>query len=209
MIVSDMFGEINWGAFLIALMVVELTPGPNMGWLAALSAKAGKTVGMKAVAGVTLGLTIQMLAAAFGLSAILAGSSVLYEILRWGGVAFMLYLAWESWVESGQASPAQTDGSQNFYRGLAANLLNPKALVFYIAVVSQFADPSASPIWLQTIVLGTVHLVIAFAIHVAVVLAASHVTSGLDRWRQSLGVRVMFAMALVLIAVWIAFSTRL
>ncbi len=209
MIAFEMFGELNWGAFLIALTVVELTPGPNMGWLAALSAKSGKAVGMKAVGGVTLGLTIQMLAAAFGLSAILAGSSVLYEVLRWGGVAFMLYLAWESWVESGQAAPAQTNGSENFYRGLVANLLNPKALVFYIAVVSQFADPHASPIWLQTLVLGSVHLVISLIIHVAVVLAASHVTSGLDRWRQSLGIRVMFALALVLIAVWIAFSTRL
>lgn len=202
-----MLAGINWSAFLIALFVVELTPGPNMGWLATLSAKAGRKTGLRAVAGVTLGLTLQMFAAAFGLSAILAGSDMLYQGLRWAGVTFMLYLAWESWTENGEPSPSRAHGPSGFYRGLIANLLNPKALVFYLAVVSQFANPAQGKVWLQTIVLGSIHLVIALIIHIAIVLGASRLGTSLERWRTSMPVRAMFALALVFIAIWIAVST--
>ncbi len=202
-----MFADLNWTAFLIALIIVEITPGPNMGWLATLSARSGFRAGIRAVAGVTLGLTIQMLAAALGLAAILASSAPLYEVLRWSGVAFMLYLAWETWSEESEPSPGQAHGSENFYRGLIANLLNPKALIFYLAVVGQFVDPERGQLWLQTMVLGSIHLVVSLLIHVAIVFAGARMASGLERWRTSIAVRAGFAFLLVMIAIWIAIST--
>ena len=73
-----MLGHVDWPAFLIAMAAVELTPGPNMGWLGTLSAKSGRRAGMTAVAGVTLGLLVQLVAAATGLSALLSESPILY-----------------------------------------------------------------------------------------------------------------------------------
>lgn len=203
-----MFAHIDWPAFLIAMFAVELTPGPNMGWLATLSARAGRGHGMKAVAGITLGLVFQLVAAATGLSALLAGSIFLYEALRWAGVAFMLFLAWEAFQDDGSAAPVQANKLAGFNRGLIANILNPKALVFYLVIVGQFADPTAGHLWLQIIALGCIHILVSVLIHVAIVLAGDRMGDLFEKWRTSLTVRVCFTLALVIIAAWIAVSTH-
>jgi len=202
-----MLGHVDWLAFLIAMAAVELTPGPNMGWLAALSAKSGRRAGMMAVAGVTLGLFVQLVAAATGLSALLGQSPILYESLRWAGVAFMLYLAWEAFSDMGSASALRNDGREGFRRGLVANLLNPKALVFYLVIVGQFADPAAGPIWMQIVILGLIHLAVAIVVHVSIVLMGASLGAAFERWRTSLPARIGFALALVAIAIWIGVST--
>ena len=202
-----MFDGLNWGAFLIALTIVELTPGPNMGWLATLSARAGFKAGLRAMLGVTLGLALQVVAAVVGLSAILVGSPVLYESLRWAGVAFMLFLAWESWMDGRDPSPGIVHQRGNFRHGLIANLLNPKALIFYIAVLGQFADPARGSLAIQTIVLGSIHLVLATAVHLFIIVMGARLGDALERWRTSLIVRASFSAALVLIAIWLAVST--
>ena len=202
-----MFEGLNWSAFLIALAVIELTPGPNMGWLATLSARVGFQAGLRAVLGVTLGLAIQVIAAAIGLAALLASSLFLYESLRWAGVAFMLYLAWESWRDGAEPSPGLVHGFGNFRHGVVANLLNPKALVFYIAIVGQFADPGRGNLAAQTLILGAIHLFMATLIHLAIIIMGARLGDVLERWRKSLVVRAGFALALVLIAIWLAVST--
>ncbi|KJS39912.1 MAG: hypothetical protein VR74_00170 [Hyphomonas sp. BRH_c22] len=202
-----MLGHVDWLAFLIAMAVVELTPGPNMGWLAALSAKSGRHAGMMAVAGITLGLLVQLVAAATGLSTLLAGSPVVYESLRWAGVAFMLYLAWEAFADTGSESAVNGDGPAGFRRGLVANLLNPKALVFYLLIVGQFADPALGAIWIQILLLGLIHVILAILVHVGIVLLGARLGAVLEQWRTSLPVRLGFALALVGIAVWIGIST--
>lgn len=202
-----MFEGMNWSAFWLAMAVVELTPGPNMGWLTTLSAHSGRAAGLRAVAGVTLGMTLQLIAALIGLSALIAGSPTAYEALRWAGVAFMLYLAWEAWQIEGESSPGTLHTAENFRRGLIANLLNPKALVFYVAVVGQFADASRGALWPQILILGILHVFLAFLVHVGVVLLGASLGQSLDRWRNSLPVRLLFAACLVGIAVWIAILT--
>ena len=85
---SDPFG-LTWAAiagFALTSMLIELTPGPNMAYLAVVSATQGRRPGFAAVAGVALGLSIVGLAAALGLAALIGASPVLYQALRWGGV---------------------------------------------------------------------------------------------------------------------------
>lgn len=202
-----MFEGLNWTAFIVAMLIVEITPGPNMGWLATLSAQAGRRVGLKAVAGVTLGLTVQMFAAAAGVSTLLANSDWLYEALRWGGIAFMVYLAWRSWVETGENSPAKSDSAENFRRGLIANLLNPKALVFYVAVVGQFANAERGSLWLQIITLGSIHLMVSLIVHIAIVLLGARLGGHVQSLQNTLAVRAGFAISLLAVAFWIAIST--
>ncbi|MEZ5953755.1 MAG: LysE family translocator [Hyphomonas sp.] len=202
-----MLSHVDWPAFLFAMLVVELTPGPNMGWLATLSARRGRAAGMRAVAGITLGLALQLAAAATGLSGLLAGSVLLYELLRWAGVAFMVYLAWEAFRDDGSAAPGIGHGPSGFRRGLVANLLNPKALAFYLVVVGQFAHPSGGLIWLQIFALGGIHLLMSVLVHTTIVMLGDGLGAALERWRTSLAVRIAFAIALLTISAWIAYST--
>ncbi|MBL3705148.1 LysE family translocator [Sulfitobacter sp. BDSS02] len=191
---------------MIAMFVIELTPGPNMGWLAALSAQTGRRAGMIAVLGITIGLSVQVVAAATGLSAIAAASDWLYHLLRWAGVGYMVYLAWCAWAESAEGVPPIRDENA-FRRGLISNLLNPKALVFYMVVIGQFTSPQAGPIWLQTLLLGGLHVLTALIVHSAIVLLGAMIGTRLASWQSSVPVRLAFALSLLAIAIWIAIST--
>src|ERR1700754_3707386 len=91
-------------AFALTSLVIEITPGPNMTYLAALSLSSGMRTGFAAVAGIALGLMTYGVIAAFGLAAVIDNSPLLYGVLRWGGVAFLLWLAWEAWPGNEQAS---------------------------------------------------------------------------------------------------------
>jgi threonine/homoserine/homoserine lactone efflux protein len=202
-----MLDHVDWAAFLIAMAAVELTPGPNMGWLAALSAQRGRRAGMLAVCGIALGLSAQLIAAATGLSALLSELPLLYETLRWAGVAFMVFLAYEAWHDTSTPSPLNRTNAEGFWRGLVANLLNPKALVFYLVVVGQFASPRAGPLWQQIVALGILHVALATVIHTFIVLLGARLGSTLETYRTAPAMRASFALMMLGIALWIAVST--
>jgi len=120
--------------FLITTMLIELTPGPNMAWLALTSATQGKRSGFAAVAGIATGLAILALASAMGLAALAARSPFAFSLLRYAGVAYLLWLAWQTWVGEKDAAANQIDATAMaawFRHGLLLNLLNPKAAVFF------------------------------------------------------------------------------
>ena len=113
--------------------------------------------------------------AALGLAALVSSSSLLYEALRWAGFAYLMWLAWEGWQGAMETSPArpQIDEADSafFKRGLITNLLNPKAAVFYIAVLPRFVE-AGIPVLGQTLFLSVFYVSIATAIHGAIVLVA-------------------------------------
>ena len=96
-------------AFAATCLVIELAPGPNMAYLAVLSASKGRRAGFAATLGIALGLLIVGLAAALGLTAIITNSRWVYEALRWGGVFYLLWLAWEGWRGQEKTSPGNAD----------------------------------------------------------------------------------------------------
>jgi len=200
-------GGFDWLGFLVAVAIIELTPGPNMGWLAALTLREGKRPGLAAVAGIATGLALQLLAAVTGLTALIGGAPAVHAALHWAGIAFMLYLAWEAWSDTGSAGLAAVGQERGFRRGLIANVLNPKALAFYVLLINQFVRPEANtPVWLQSLMLGLIHLSVATLVHVAIVLAAGRLGQRLEEWRTSLGARLTFAVLLAAIAVWLALT---
>src|SRR5690606_17412999 len=87
-------------SFALASLLIELTPGPNMAYLAILAADRGKKAGLAAVGGVALGLALLGLLAVLGLGALLVEQPGLFQALRWAGVAYLLYLAWEAWSDA-------------------------------------------------------------------------------------------------------------
>ena len=199
-------------AFALTCVVIEITPGPNMAWLAALSLSRGWRTGLAAVAGVALGLSVYGIAAALGVAAIIENSSFLYEALRWGGVAYLLWLAWDAWSTADEVAPegASGDGHERFMafrRGLITNLLNPKAAVFYVAMLPDFVDIGAGRIATQTLTLSAIYVAIATLIHAGIVVSASRLRSVIDEPAQVRRIRRLLALALAAIAIWFAFST--
>jgi threonine/homoserine/homoserine lactone efflux protein len=197
--------------FALTCVVIEITPGPNMGYLAALALSRGWRAGVAAVAGVALGLTIYGLAAALGLAALIERSPLLYEVLRWAGIAYLGWLAWDAWSEPDEIAPDAAGGHDGalgtaFRRGLLTNLLNPKAGIFYVAMVPTFVT-SGTDVLAQTLLLSGIFVVIATAIHSSIVLLASRLHDYLadPAWRRP--VRRVLALALAGIAIWFAFST--
>lgn len=192
-------------AFAVVCAIAELTPGPNMAWLSLVSASQGRRVGFAAVAGVCLGLAVVGLAAALGLAAIIANSSFAYEVLRWAGIGYFLYLAWEAWPSANEARSDDgdgTDASGAFQRGLITNLLNPKAGVFFVAILPSFVEPGGN-ISAQTIVLSMVFVVIATFIHAAIVALAGFARPWLADPQRLAPAKRLFAVTLAGIAFWL------
>ena len=199
-------------AFALTCVIIEITPGPNMTYLAALSLSNGMRTGFAAVAGIALGLLTYGVTAALGLAALIDTSPLLYGLLRWTGVAYLLWLAWESWASEREASPGVIDGDDDrpwlaFRRGLITNLLNPKAAVFYVAVLPEFVRADGSPVVLQTLTLSVVYVGIATAIHSAIVALAGTLQATVATGNRRRTIRRGLALALVGIAVWFAIST--
>lgn len=198
--------------FLLAVSLIELTPGPNMGWLALVSLERGRCAGFAAVAGVTLGLAVWMLAAAFGLTEALMVWPPLFQLIRWAGVLFLLWLAWEAWrpepatVDSGPVEAARW--RTLFLRGLTGNLLNPKAAVFYVGLLPTFMRPDHGSPLKQALTLGGLHLAVAIVVHMAIVLGAARAAPLLHARVQGAGLRALMAGGLVLVAAWMAWETR-
>jgi threonine/homoserine/homoserine lactone efflux protein len=194
--------------FLLTALLIELTPGPNMTYLALVSASEGRRAGFATVAGITLGLAAVGLIAAFGVTELIQSSATLYELLRWAGVVFLLYLAWEGWHTGTDVVSAPSRAAERYFvRGLITNLLNPKAGLFYISVLPTFIDQGRS-IAGQAVALTTMYVAVATTVHVAIVLLAGRLEPFLNDPRRELIARRLFSGLLAMIAIWFAWSTR-
>jgi len=194
----------SFAEFLIAAMVMEITPGPNMTWLALLSAREGRVAGFHAVAGIATGLTVLSIFAAIGAAALITTWPLLYTALRWGGVLFLLFLAWEAWIGEKDDANAVEPGRQ-FRRGLIVNLLNPKAAAVFIVVIPGFAGSDAPAGAL--IAMTLTYLAIATLAHVLIVAFAGSFERALADPRRERIVRRIFALALAGVAIWFTFGT--
>ena len=192
-------------SFLVTVLVLELTPGPNMAWLALLTATAGRRAGLAAVLGITLGLATQAVLAAMGAAVLMRAWPGLYEALHLAGVAFLFCLAFESWRDSG--NPAHhlpgggEDGAAGFRRGLVTNLLNPKAALLFITVLPGFvaADDAG---WAGAL-LSVIYLAVALAVHLGIVLAAGALRGSLADPLVSVRMHRVQALTLAAVALWL------
>ncbi|OYV37582.1 MAG: hypothetical protein B7Z81_05820 [Acidocella sp. 20-61-6] len=194
-------------AFCLTCLLVELTPGPNMTYLALLSMQKGRRAGFAAAIGVAIGLAGAGLAAGLGLSEIISASPLLYQALRWAGVVYFFYLAWESWhTDTRFDSTDIAAGRRFFLRGLFANLLSPKAFVFFAIVLPPFINPAAPP-ERQALILSAVYIAIASTIHVLIISLAGTLRPIIANQGLMATTGKGFAFALAGVGLWIAWST--
>lgn len=189
--------------FALAVLLIELTPGPNMAWLAGLAAVEGRRAGMAATAGVAIGLLLNGVFAALGLATLLQTMPGLLTGLRLAGAAMMVFLAVETWRSAGQpvlAARASASSAQRpFYTGALINLLNPKAYIFFVVVVPQFLGTAALTL-ANAVFLALVSTVIATIIHLAIVLAGSKAHAWLSDPARTRVTRRAFALVMLGVA---------
>ncbi len=208
-----MAGSNTWVAFLLTVALLELTPGPNMGYLAALTVQHGRPAGFAAIFGITLGLLVYLGGSVLGLTEIIGREPALYEVLRWAGVGYMLWMAWDAWREASDADVAVLPPIAPVvlaWRGFLANILNPKVAMFYVTLLPAFVPETAVNPAASAFGLGCVHVAVSIAVHIAIVLAAGQAAAALAGGGARLVmVRRGLAAGLVAIAVWLGYATRL
>lgn len=198
---------INWFEFAIAVLVIELTPGPNMAWLAALSLAEGRRAGWVATAGIGIGLALNAMLAALGLVELLSVRPGLQSGLRWAGVALMLWLAWQAWREADMVAKATEPrgAGRHFVSGLLVNLFNPKALLFFVVVVPPFLG-GAAPSIPQAMGFAAISVGLATAVHLAIVAGGARTHGLISDPRRMQKVRRVMALIMLGVALWLASS---
>lgn len=173
-------------AFGLVAFGLAATPGPNMIYLISRSLSQGPRAGLISLIGVGIGFIIYMLLAAFGITAIMVAVPYAYDALRFAGAGYLLYLAWQA-LKPGGRSPFQVrelpqDSPRKLVlMGLMTNLLNPKAAMLYLALLPQFIDPARGSVLLQSIVLGSMQIVISMLINGIIAVTAGSISSFLAR----------------------------
>ncbi len=142
--------------FMAAAVVLYLTPGADMMFTIASGISGGSRAGLAAAFGISAGVLVHVTLAAAGLAVLLKTHPAAYTTIRLTGAGYLLYLAWASWNAKGDLSARR--GRSNvwraFRRGFVTNILNPKVALFVLALLPQFTDPAAGPVWHQILILG-------------------------------------------------------
>ena len=200
--------------FAAACLVLTATPGPDMLLIASRSVSQGKVSGFATLAGIQVGTYCHALAAALGLSQLFLAVPIAYDVVRYAGAAYLLYLAWQTFRSTGtllapMAGLRRHSIAVVFRQGLLTNLLNPKMALFVLALFPQFVDPHAGSVAVQIMLLATLLNLIGIAVNGAVILAASRLGQAISnrrRWRRL--PQFVLGTVFVALAARLAFDSR-
>lgn len=195
--------------FLIAALVVVLVPGTGVVYTVAIGMAQGRLASIAAAAGCTLGIVPSILASVIGVAALLHASALAFQALKFAGVAYLLYLAWQALRDGGplvpQAAGKGRRGALAIARtGILINVLNPKLSAFFLAFLPQFVDPASGTARLDMMALGAVFMAMTFIVFIGYGLFAAavgtHVLSSAT---------VLAWMRRAVAAVFVGFAARL
>lgn len=152
-----MIDPLTLAAFVPATLALNLTPGADMMFCVGQGLRSGPRAAWSASAGVAVGGLVHVLIAGAGLSALLAEWPLAFDIIRWVGVAYLLWLAYGALTAPAVAAelPPRRQRAA-FWSGLFVNLTNPKVILFVLAFVPQFIVPEAGPVIWQFALLGVI-----------------------------------------------------
>jgi threonine/homoserine/homoserine lactone efflux protein len=147
-----------WGLFVVASLVLLLTPGPAVLFIVARSVAQGRSAGLVSVLGIHLGTIVHIVAAAVGLSALLVSSALAFAIVKYLGAAYLIWMGIRTLLvkeSEAQTGDIPTGTLRRVFRdGFVVNLFNPKTAIFFLAFLPQFVDPARGGVHWQIIALG-------------------------------------------------------
>jgi len=152
--------------FVVTSALLVAIPGPAVLYVVAQSAHYGRVTGIVGVAGIATGALVHVAAAVVGLSSLLLSSAVAFEVVKYAGAAYLIYVGVRRLLardESLADAPAmQRSRRRVFTQGVVVNVLNPKVALFFVSLLPQFVDTTAGLVPLQLLVLGLTWVVVAF-----------------------------------------------
>lgn len=161
-------------AFVPAALALNLTPGADMMFCLGQGLRAGPRSAIAASAGISLGAFVHAGLAGLGLGAVVASVPIAFEVIRWIGVAYLLWLAFQALRHAGQVGDVPVTTPRRAFRaGLFVNLSNPKVILFVLAFVPQFVVPGAGSVLGQFLIFGAVLSLGGFIINAGVGVFAS------------------------------------
>jgi len=173
--------------FVTASLLLIVAPGPDIVFLVSQGAARGPRAGFVTAMGLAAGNLVHTVGAALGVSVIFQTSAVAFNVLKYAGAAYLLYLAWKAVRASGGAVEVSEPGAARkeslFWRAVLMNVLNPKVALFFLAFLPQFASPKVGPVWLQMIFYG-----LLFTFLVVIVFGAFGLFAGTaSQWMRRAG----------------------
>lgn len=177
--------------FLAAALLVALTPGPGIFYVAARTLAGGRLEGLASSFGTGVGGFVHVIAAAAGVSALVMASAEAFTGLKIAGAVYLIWLGVKTWQQAGIVNPIgieATGARRAFREGIVVEALNPKTAAFFLAFIPQFVDPSTN-IALQFIVLGTISVGLNTGVDVVVTYSAANARASLSK-RPSLIVKM-------------------
>lgn len=164
--------------FLLTAFVVVIAPGTGVIYTLALGLGQGKRAALWAALGCTFGIVPHLAAATFGLAALLHTSALLFQIVKYAGVVYLLYLAYQALKSDGALAVSSKTTTQSGWliarRGALINILNPKLSIFFLALLPPFLSGNAANATLEMATLGAVFMALTFAVFVLYGLFAAH-----------------------------------
>jgi threonine/homoserine/homoserine lactone efflux protein len=183
-------GTHDLALFAVTVFVLNATPGVDLAFTLVSTLRGGVRAGLAAAAGIAAGCVVHTLAAAFGLAALLAASAAAFNVVKWLGAAYLLWLAvgmlrtaWRrapATDETAAATLAPTRAGALFRQGFLTNVLNPKVALFFLALLPQFIDGDAANKTLAFLFLGAWFIVQGYVFLAALVV----LVAPLRRWRS-------------------------
>ncbi|MGC5030532.1 LysE family translocator [Micromonospora sp. DT229] len=171
--------------FLVAVLVICVTPGPDMLYILATSVSQGVRAGLVASVGMSLGMLVHTVLVSLGLAALMAAVPVLFDVIKYVGAAYLVYIGIRAWLDSSSASAVQERAvvplRTVLWRATMTNLLNPKIVLFYLAFLPQFVDADAGGAGVQLLVLGLLFVLVGLLVDSVIALAAGRLGEWLHR----------------------------
>ncbi|CAJ0725354.1 MAG: LysE family translocator [Ralstonia sp.] len=214
-------GIVNLPLFMLAVFLLNVTPGPDTAYIVGRSVSQGRTAGLLSSLGVSAGCCVHVLAVAFGLTALLAASTVAFTVIKVVGAAYLIYLGGRMLLAPPERDDATVEQAETpaakrvrplkslFMQGFLTNVLNPKVVLFFLSFFPQFVDPHAAHKALAFLALGAVFIVMSTIWNSLVAWVAASVTRrvagkpGIKRWLD----RVV-GTAFIGLGARLAFTTR-
>ena len=175
--------------FMLAAVTLNITPGLDMMYVIARSTNQGRTAGIASAFGIAGGSLIQTLAVAFGLSGLLLAVPIAYDVVKFGGALYLIYLGVRTLLSRQhtvmEAKVEQASQWRIFTQGVFTNVLNPKVAIFFLAFLPQFVDTRQGNAWLQIIFLGLLFNISGTVVNSIIALMASSLSTWLKSRAQA------------------------
>ncbi len=180
-------------AFTIAILLLAVTPGPDMTLWISRSLREGRTAGFMTLVGTNLGITVHTMLVAFGVAALIVASPTAFLVLKTGGAAYLVWLAIQAIrkgsnfvMERPKDQKPQASLTSALLNGIWVNLLNPKVIIFFMTFLPQFVSASDPHVTGKLIFLGIWSIIVALPIGIGIVFAADGLSGWLQRNRKVL-----------------------